>query len=158
MNIFATFQCPIQSAKYLDDKRVIKMILESAQLLSTAIFLNASNENPYKPTHRKHPCTIWSAKSRSNYEWLLEHFIALSNEYHIRYNKKHKCLELLLQLSNAKKYITNGPITTFANCTTNKEHNIDFRYIKDIHLAYRLYLAERWKHDKRSAFCNIPLS
>lgn len=60
-DIFVTDHCPRISAQALDNKRVVKMILETAQLLSTAIFINTNMayDNIYKPTHLKHPCTIW---------------------------------------------------------------------------------------------------
>lgn len=63
MNIFVTDISPIVSAQALDDKRVVKMILESAQLLSSAIFINSQSiyNDIYKPTHLKHPCTIWTS-------------------------------------------------------------------------------------------------
>ena len=62
MNIFVTSNCPKLSAQALDNKRVVKMVLETAQLLSTAIFINSTitYDNLYKPTHVKHPCTIWT--------------------------------------------------------------------------------------------------
>lgn len=156
MNIFATFSCPIKSARYLDDKRMIKMILESAQLLSNAIILNGGIAI-YRLTHAKHPCTLWTKSNRSNYEWLVEHFIALAQEYRFRYNKKHKCLDYLDNFTKNKEILIKNPIEKFANCTKNKENNIDFTNINDVHLAYRLYLAERWRYDKRPAVCKIFL-
>jgi len=67
MNIFVTSNCPKLSAQALDNKRVVKMVLETAQLLSTAIFINSTitYDNLYKPTHVKHPCTnLGSIKPR----------------------------------------------------------------------------------------------
>ena len=63
MNIFVTSNCPILSAQALDNKRVVKMVLETAQVLSTAIFINSgiTYDGIYKPTHLKHSCTIWAA-------------------------------------------------------------------------------------------------
>ena len=68
MNIFVTNDCPIISAQALDNKRVVKMVLETAQLLSTAIFINSNvaYDNIYKATHIKHPCTIWAASTIGN--------------------------------------------------------------------------------------------
>ena len=154
MNIFATFECPIQSAKYLDDKRVVKMVLESAQLLSTAI-IQCNGYAVYKPTHIKHPCSLWTKASMANYEWLLEHFQALSNEYTFRYDKKHQSYTYFKDFFENKKLFPKIGLQKFANCTRNKEQNIDFRDIDDVHLAYRLYLHERWKHDKRNPTCRI---
>ena len=66
MNIFATNSDPALAAKFLDDKRVVKMCLESAQLLCTAV-IECGGEAPYKSIHKNHPCSIWVRKSRSNY-------------------------------------------------------------------------------------------
>ena len=91
MNIFVTSNCPKLSAQALDNKRVVKMALETAQLLSTAIFINSTitYDNLYKPTHIKHPCTIWAAANIENWDWLFQHFVALCAEYSFRYNKQH---------------------------------------------------------------------
>ena len=156
MNIFATYECYQMSARYLDNKRVVKMILESTQLLSTAIFLNNGN-NPYLPNHIKHPCTIWTAKTKSNFLWLLDHLFYLNKEYEYRYENKHKCFELFDILHKEMNCIPNGPLTTFANCTRNIKQNIDFRNIEDVHLAYRMYLHARWEFDKITPYCSISM-
>jgi hypothetical protein len=150
MNIFVTDKCPILCAKALDDKRLIKMVLETAQLLSSSIFLYSQvpNQNIYKPTHMKHPCTIWASETKSNWEWLLEHLIGLSDEYSFRYNKIHKTSNLIPYLKELKFHIKDGPLTKFANCTRSEVMNIDFRNMEDVHLAYKIYLSHKWKMDK----------
>lgn len=95
MNIFVTSTCPKICAQVLDNKRVVKMVLETAQLLSTAIFINSdiTYDNLYKPTHVKHPCTIWTTANIENWDWLFRHFIALCEEYskiHKTYTEQHK--------------------------------------------------------------------
>jgi len=91
MNIFVTDPCPKKSAEYLDTKRVNKMILESAQLLSTALREHGYIGNDiYKSTHKNHPSNVWTRKSRENYKWLLKHFEALALEYYKRRKVMHK--------------------------------------------------------------------
>ena len=75
MNIFVTHLDPVKCAQNLDDKRVIKMILESAQMLSTSINVSGG-KGPYKTTHVNHPCSVWVRSSNANYYWLLNHFQA----------------------------------------------------------------------------------
>jgi len=89
MNIFYTDFCPTIAAQSLCDKHVVKMILESAQILCTVQHL-WGNKAWYKPTHQNHPCVKWAASNINNYEWLLEHAKALSVEYTYRYGKVHK--------------------------------------------------------------------
>lgn len=144
MNIFVSDFCPTESAKALDDKRVIKMILESAQMLCTTINVAGIRQAPYKSTHMNHPDTIWTRTSHDNYLWLCKHFVALCDEYNNRFHKVHKCeqyKELFYDSSGDSTYPKEG-LTTFPNCTT-------FKDIKETTLAYRNYLNQKWKEDKR---------
>lgn len=141
MNIFASYPDPAESAKFLDDKRVIKMILESAQLLSTSITLRGG-QGPYKITHKNHPCAIWARETVANYDWLYSHFIALCDEYTARYSKRHKCLTVADELTRGRSLMPQGGLTPFPNCTIFKEE-------PDTCLAYRVYLEHKWKVDKR---------
>ena len=60
MNIFYLSNDPVQAAAYQYNKHVVKMILETAQLLCTAHHeLQSAVDVPYKPTHRTHPSAIW---------------------------------------------------------------------------------------------------
>jgi hypothetical protein len=152
MNIFATSPCPIECAQYLDDKRVVKMVLETAQVLSTvhhAIYGIKANPKLYKPTHEHHPCTLWAQHSQANYNWLYVHFIALLNVYELRYARKHKCAELIPHLKRTPP-IHETKATPFANCCRNKDLGIDFtNHRGSIHDAYKMYLRERWGSDTR---------
>ena len=84
MNIFVTDPCPVKSAQEQCDKHVVKMVLESAQMLSTAwrVFDNEAAENAemYKQAHLNHPCSIWVREAQENYIWLYKHFDALCTE------------------------------------------------------------------------------
>lgn len=146
MNIFASDICPVKSARFLDDKRLVKMVLETAQLLSTAIFLNTEEKNDelYRPTHKKHPCAIWAGYSRENYAWLKEHFIALYSEYNHRYNRVHKSSVLIKLFVKYEFLITEKTFTTFANCTRDLSLNLDFTHMTDVVLAYQKYLTGKW--------------
>lgn len=113
MNIFCLDIDPKICAEYHCDRHVMKMIVEYAQLLSTAhrildgkevtallgskkkifrILPNADMEaNLYKATHRNHPSAVWVRESSANYLWLYELFTNLCDVYSYRYNLKvHK--------------------------------------------------------------------
>jgi hypothetical protein len=156
MNIFVTDPCPIRSAVNLDNVRVVKMVLESAQLLSNAVH-SLDLEGPYRKTHWNHPCSIWSRLSRENYTWLLNHFSALCNEYTYRFEKTHKCQQLSeIFVKSAclfpdediyrmeRGIIYNPKEFTFVNCTTNHKH------IKDVFKAYQAEMNLKWRNDKRT--------
>ena len=89
MNIFVIDQDPKTAAQQLCDKHVVKMILESAQMLCSAY---PNGDAPYKRAFYNHPCTIWARESQENYEWLLDHAYAMCQEYTRRYGKVHKSI------------------------------------------------------------------
>ena len=109
MNVFYLDHDPKTCATYHNDKHCVKMILEYAQLMSTAHrILDGEDVNPliYKATHKNHPSAIWARTNGSNYEWLYELFVDLSDEYSYRYGKLHLSYTKLSGiLSNAPKNI-----------------------------------------------------
>ena len=102
MNIFFLHFNPTKAAEYHCDKHVVKMILETAQLLYTAHWVEARMnlpQNAYKKTHMNHPCAIWVRESLANYMWLCELGLALCAEYTYRYGRVHKTTDHLHWLS-----------------------------------------------------------
>jgi hypothetical protein len=103
MNIFYLDKDPKLAAIYQYNKHVVKMILESAQMLCTAHHCYGSAEQkanvPYKQAHLNHPSTVWARQSKSTYMWLYDHMMALGTEYYVRYGKTHltitKCKDFL---------------------------------------------------------------
>jgi hypothetical protein len=150
MNIFCTSDCPIESAKYLDNVRVIKMTLESAQLLSSALRLcGYTGDDVYKITHANHPSNVWCRATQGNYKWLLEHFRALCDEYTRRAGKIHASSKLLPIFEANVGLIPMGERMPFSNNARNLTKGVDFTHEPDTIKAYQLYLAERWESDKR---------
>jgi len=152
MNLFVLSESPWESALWLDDVRKNKMILESAQMLSTAIrYNNPFSDLPvYKMTHVSHPCSKWVRASRSNFGWCLRWMDALGKQK----GGRHKSLQLLESFNS---YYDNGYFrqedqTPFVNCARNLERGVDFSHLEDVPKAYRLYMVERWKET------NISLS
>lgn len=102
MNIFFLSRDPYQAAQWHGDKHCVKMILETAQILSTAHHIlspEADNSNLYKPTHIAHPCSIWVRQNSANYEWAWELLEGLCAEFRIRRGKTHATQRLLPPLS-----------------------------------------------------------
>ena len=99
MNRFILDTTPRASAQAHCDKHVVKMIVEEAQMLST-VHVEYGNDDPrlYRPTHRRHPCTLWAGQSRSNYRWAYQLFQSLISEYDYRYRRHHASLRLLQPL------------------------------------------------------------
>lgn len=144
MNIFASNPCSTESAKFLDDKRVVKMALESAQLLATSVNLMGGTAT-YKTTHKDHPCSVWVRTCQGNYMWMVDHFDALCKEYTSRFGKIHLCStyrnEFLNGFLNGLSLIPKGSLTTHPNCTIFKDE-------ADVYKAYKMYLNYKWENDK----------
>lgn len=136
MNIFILDNDPVKAAQMLCDKHIVKMCLETAQILSTI------NGGPYKSTHAKHPCTLWAGLNRSNYKWLIEHGIGIAEEYTFRFNKVHKSEDVIRALEEPLVPISDSELTTFAMAMPD-----EFRQENAVE-AYRDY------YMSKQSFCN----
>lgn len=134
MNIFVLHRNPRKAARMMCDKHVVKMILESAQMLCTVAHQNGI-EAPYKPGFTHHPCTKWAGTSLQNWTWLLNHAEELCLEYTRRYNKNHKTEAVINYLAtiDIEKYLPNSGLTPFAKAMP--EH---YKH-EDAVLSYRHY-------------------
>ena len=124
MNIFVTEPCPHMSARSLPDKHIVKMPLESCQMLSIIYSkwyfnwgdLHKMNGEPYatkKGAFRNHPCTKWAAENLYNTAWLIQHGCALASEYNHRYNKIHSCAKTLFEAKRMFHRKTDLAITCY---------------------------------------------
>ena len=163
MNIFITDVDPTKCAKYLDNKRVVKMILESTQMLCTALnVLSEKQITRYKSTHVNHPCNVWVRQRIQNWRWLYNHAKALAKEYTRRYGKRHKCEDVLQELKQINLCIPYQTQiledrTPFPNCARNASLNIDYTNESNVYLAYQQYLNDRWDNDKLEPTWDIKI-
>lgn len=133
MNIFYLHNDPRICAQHHVDKHCVKMILEYAQLLSTAhrvldgtesvglsdsgrkkktwTLPDSRNDVLYSATHINHPSAIWVRQSKANYIWLWNLFECLCTEYSYRYGRTHATERLVQVLSTPPKNIGFGPFT-----------------------------------------------
>lgn len=111
MNIFYLDKSPSTCARYHNDKHVVKMILETAQLLCGSHWATGS-EAPYKLSHKNHPCSLWVREDISNYNWLCELGIYLCYEYRHRYGKTHKSYDVILWCCDNKPNIPDVGFTS----------------------------------------------
>lgn len=136
MNIFRLHDDPVIAATMAIDKHVVKMPLESCQLLHTALHQYGFTANwLYKPFNPKHPSCIWARQSRSNFKWLVDHGKALCAEYTKRYGKQHKCSFLIVQAEHEASIIPEGSETKLLLAMPDQ-----FRSLDVVH-SYRLYYA-----------------
>lgn len=176
MNIFILDEDPDIAARHHCDKHVVKMILESAQMLSSSHWMGWSQvlsspadlkqkqtkswllENvpydlqpAYSMTHVNHPCTIWARETRKNYEWLCVHAKSLCEEYTRRYGKRHKSEDVIDWLiENTPPHLHNctRELTAFAQAMPDIYKN------ESAVIAYRSYYVgekmsfAKWNHSE----------
>ena len=173
MNIFVLDENPQTAAQMMCDKHVVKMILESGQMLSTAHRVidgiewtdyskngrrikrwisphNLMEEMLYKASFVGHPCTQWVMENNKNYYWLVEHAYELCKEYTRRYGKIHKSEDMisLIRFRKPKNIPIADSITPFAQAMPDEYKN------EDAVEAYRAYyLGEKtafaeWKYSE----------
>ena len=155
MNIFVTDHCPIQSARNLPDKHIVKMPLETCQMLAIIYSdwyygvgkLYKKDGTPYatkRGAFRSHPCTIWAAANQYNLAWLIRHGFALCDEYQMRYNKTHTCEDVIHQAVRIYNRCFDETVRTAYHKVTDftramPEH-IKFDTTIDTITAYKQYL------------------
>lgn len=155
LNIFVLDRNPAKAARQQMDKHVVKMVLETAQMLCSALHRYKCSCVPYKQTHINHPCTLWAGETSQNYLWLCYHGLTLAHEYMERYNKKHKSTDVILWCYYQKHHIPKGPLTAWAQAMPVK-----YKHVDPV-IAYRQYYrAEKadiatWKRNKPEWWNNL---
>ena len=156
MNIFYLDRDPQTAAQYHCDKHVVKMILESAQLLSTAhrvldgILVGGKSKTGrnvkrwslnnefdsvyYSASHVNHPSAVWVRTSPHHYIWLHALFGHLLTEYTFRYGKVHKCESLHVPLKQLPKNMPYAKYEEPPQCMPDDSKNVLSSVI-----AYRNY-------------------
>ena len=135
MNIFLLDWDVKKCAEYHCDKHVVKMILETAQLLCGVhhITNKVTDQVPYKLSHKNHPCSIWARESLTNYMYLCELGLELSKEYTYRYGKRHKSQDVIEWCVTNKAQICDKGLTKPALAMPN-----DYK-VEDVIQSYRNY-------------------
>ncbi len=163
MNIFYVDTDPVVAAQSLVDKHVVKMILESAQLLSTAhrvldgekigkkwVLPDGRETLIYKATHINHPSAIWCRTSVENYLWLVEHMYGLLSEYRYRYDKKHKCYDVAFHLQSPPYNLKEWAMTPMP-CAMDDEYKISSDPVTNYRNYYNKGKASLHKWKNRQA-------
>lgn len=151
MNIFVLDENCTFAAKYHCDKHLSKMILESAQMLSTACRYCGMDVG-YKSTHANHPCNKWVRESRSNFIWLWHLVDCLNDEWKHRFGhiKNHKSFEVAMNLPFPN--LPNRPLTSFAQAMPDrfKTNNSVIAYRNYYKFKkYKFQQKNMWKYTKR---------
>ena len=158
MNIFVTDPSPTVSAQVLPDKHIVKMPLESCQMLAIVCSekwghgygeIHKKDGEPYKTdkgAFRGHPCTVWAGENIANTAWLIEHGFALLKEYENRYNKVHSCqtamnaAEKVFEERTGKTLLCHKEATPFAFAGPDE---FKFDTSIDTFTAYKRYISSK---------------
>lgn len=158
MNIFYVDSDPEVAARNMVDRHVVKMILETAQLLSTAHrvidgeeFVGQTQTGRkakrwrlsgnadaimYAATHINHPSAVWVRENSANYNWLYDHLLALGREYTYRYGRTHLTIDKLKDiLKDAPANIEQSKVMTKMPSCMDKQYIISLDPI----INYRNY-------------------
>jgi hypothetical protein len=140
MNIFVPYPSAKANAEMLDDLRLNKMILESAQMLCSVLHRYGVADIPYKNAYHHHPCTLWAGNTYGNAQYLLAlaKWMLLEREYRGFY-QRHKCSGVLDFVQKNLSVLVKGPTTPFENCT-------EYKHLP-VHKAYKIQLVDKWKND-----------
>jgi len=155
MNYFYVEKDPTSAAQALCDKHVVKMILETAQMLSTAHRLTESPQADfvYKPTHSNHPSTKWLRSSQIAYKHGLQHLCALFDEYRHRYNKTHATERLLPYLSQVPEALPDLPFVDPPQCMYDEcRHSDTVEAYRSYYRVRRNEIDMRWTNREAPAW------
>ena len=124
MNIFVLDENPITAATMMCDGHIPKMVVESAQMMASAVRRWGATDDvmpltkagkPYKGGYANHPCTVWAGDTFGNFSWLTDHAMALCVEYTSRFGKEHTCADPISQLWHlGMNWVGAGKRTPFA--------------------------------------------
>ena len=145
-----------ESAQALDDRRLVKMTVETLQLFAYAMNnleiadscfpLSKETGLPYKAknSHTKHPVTLWLQKSVGNFDWMFIYLQEMMAEYEHRFNKPSFVQSInLTRIHSARNLWPEGELTPFANCSLHQD-------IEDTLVAYKKTLADKWRKGEHS--------
>ena len=172
MNIFVLSESPIESAKMMIDKHVVKMPTETCQMLHTNVlyiqfihnagrkpelkdlkkFHKNTNSTLMKPAMMNHPSTVWARESEENFKWLYNHGIALCDEYYLRYRKEHGARHRMMDCTSFIKNdwfkfpATNlTPFAIAISSDMNCRKHPNFENMNTIEKYRTYYLEDKWK-------------
>ena len=142
MNIFVLDEDPYASARMMCDKHIPKMVVESAQMMASALRRHGATDEdmpltksgtPYKGGYQHHPCTVWAGETQDNFDWLADHAYKLLCEYWERFGKEHACTIPIMHMYNMELDLPEGGLTPFAQAMPD-----EFKH-EDAVKAYRAY-------------------
>lgn len=161
MNIFVVDANPVVAGMSLCNKHVVKMPLETAQLLCTAVNALTGLSAPYKPCHINHPCSVWTRQSQENFDWLVEHGLALCDAYFVEYGKVHKSRDIIVWAENNKPDISMFPkqgLAEHPKCMPDEFKTGDLvKSYRNYYIGAKAKIA-KWNKRRKPEWFIVPLT
>lgn len=154
MNLFVFDEDPAVSAAGLDDKRIGSALREANQMMSTALIqsgVEGAEVGPgllCRPSHERHPVTLWVGQTAGNFAWCYAYACALIEEWQLRYGTAHGSGDRTPYIWTFRTCIPDGPLLPFQNSARHDGLGLDFTHLP-VPESYQAYLQERWLTDKR---------
>jgi hypothetical protein len=151
---------PRKNAEFMDNVRLNKFISEFQQMIAVAMGYHGASEEQLpkrlngKPFgtkgHFHHPCTVWARTNRSNFIHMCRSTLEFLNEHYKRGGKGHlNCRDNIRLAMKFAKNLPTGARTAFPNCAAHDSLGISYKHVKNVHMAYALYINDRWDLDKK---------
>lgn len=146
MNIFVLDECPITAARMMCDKHIPKMVVETAQMMASALRRHDAPDEvmpltqrgtPYKGGYHHHPCTKWAGDTQLNFLWLMHHGFALCQEYVNRFHRYHACQMPIYEMGELYNIVPAGTLTPFARAFNAEKY--PFLYDEEQYTAVEAY-------------------
>lgn len=149
VNVFVLDWDLTECARAHGDKHVVKMITETAQLLSSSFYATGQQDlTPYRLSHANHPWAIWARKSLTNWKWLAMLGLNLYLEYVYRYgNRVHASGEVICKIIQTPPDLKDIGLTPMPLCMPDdcKTNNV----VESYRNYYRFYKSHLHKYTKR---------
>lgn len=144
LNVFACDPSPVASAQALADRHVIKMVLETAQVLSTVAVSKGLGEGLYRPTHKNHPVVKQCIADPLYLGWTALHGLALAEEYQRRFERVHKSARIIHDaIERLSPTTPNNSIVVFPLVMPDEFKS------EDPHESYQRYLRVKYRSWKK---------
>ena len=162
MNIFILNECPELAARDYCNKHLPKMIVECLQMLGSSVIRHGATPDmmpltkkgtPLRGGYHNHPCTLFTSKTKDNYNWVVRHALELCKEYTDKYNKIHFCEAGIRHLSNMANLIPEGDLTHFALAMPDeyRPEPVDGEIVYHTYAAQAVDAYRRYYHSKEFA-------
>ena len=154
MNIFVLDENPVYSSRMMCDKHIPKMVIESAQMMGSALRRHGAVDDempltekgtPYKGGYHNHPCSVWTQQTRTNFQWLYHHALGLCYEFTKRYGKVHSSLPKIQQMWELRHLIPEGELTPFARAFNGNDHLKNENEYSAVEAYRAYYFTKRFK-------------